>query len=614
MEPPRGPSLPRPFGEYTLIRELGRGAMGVVFEAVHRSLGRKVALKVLRTGFDTDDVARQRFKREARSCAQVRHDHIVEVYDAGEVEGQPFYSMALLEGRSLHDVARSADAPSPRELAAGIADIADALDALHRAGIVHRDVKPSNIMVAPGGPMVLADFGLARASSERLTATGQALGTPLYMSPEQVMGRTSEVDGRSDVYGLGATLYEALTGHALFESDEVVGILRMILKERPVPPSQVRPGIDRALERVVLKAVEKRKEDRYQSAGAMRDDLRAYAAGGEVVGRPVSSVRHGIRIAVPWWPAAAAAVVVAAAGAWAWTHRSATLSVTSHPPAALTVDGDAHGTTPFDGPVPPGEHRLALRSEGFRDLVKVVRLDPGAEFSFEPSLVPLDPEDPKALAALAREFDVAMVDVEPAGRTRGDGGVSTALPLLPRGLVRPEDLTEWSVETGPEFDGAGGRLEFASGGKTIATLPFQPATTGVSTGPLPAEAAAAFQSGAEVEWGWHPAKGKPVTTVIRPAPKDIDAKIAHIDRRFADQPLVRCHLVAQCYLNAGLDVAAYREAAAFVSEHRASERGWAVMVQALREMGLEKSELFAHAREGLASVPAAERGRAVRNR
>jgi hypothetical protein len=614
LQPPPPASLPRAFGEYTLLRELGRGAMGIVFEATHRTLGRQVALKVLRTGFDTDDVARQRFRREARSAAHLRHDNIVEIYDAGEIEGQPYYAMALLRGRSLHDLAQAGEAPNAQDLARGIADIADALDTLHRAGIVHRDVKPSNIMVHPSGRMVLADFGLARMATEKLTATGQALGTPLYMSPEQVMGRTTEVDGRADVYALGATLYEVVTGRPIFEANETVAILRMILKERPVAPSAVCPGVDPELENVILKAVEKRKEDRYQSAAEMRDDLRAYAEGGRVVGRPVSRAEHGARLVARRWPAIAAAVLVLATAGYAWTHRSSALSVRSYPAALALVDGEERGRTPVDLSLSPGEHRLVLRETGFRELDRTLRLDAGGRTSLEPMLAPEDPDDPKTLAALAREFEVAMVDTaEPAGRTRGADGVTIALPLLPRGDVRAADVATWTVEVGPEFE-TGGRLEFRAGGKVLSSEPFEPATIGVASGPIPAAVTKAIGEGAEVEWGFHPAKGAAVVAKIRASKADVDRKLERIERACGDADDLRRRLDAECLLAARLYASAYAQAAENVAKQPDSARGWVVMVEALRRMDLEKSDLYAKAAEGLAAAPKPQPVRNGRNR
>ena len=583
-------------GKYEIRGELGRGAMGVVYEAMQRGLERKVALKVLRTGFDTDDVARERFRREARAAAHIRHPSIVEIYDAGETDGQPYYSMAPIDGRPLQDLAKAGELPPPRELARLLADVADALDVLHKEGIVHRDVKPSNILLAKSGRMVLADFGLARTAAERLTTTGQALGTPLYMSPEQVMGRTEEVDGRSDVYGLGATMYEVFTGRPLFQANEPVAILRMILKERPARPSEAKPDIDRDLENVILKAVEKLKDDRYPTAGALRDDLLAYAAGGEVAGRPVSSVQHGLRGAARWWPAGVAAVVLAAAGAYAWNSRAATFSVHSYPAAHALVDGKDVGRTPFELSLPAGTHELVLRAEGFRELTREISLTAGGALAIEPVLAPKDAEDPKALAALAAEFQVALADYDPG--TQRAAGQFTALPLLPRGDVRATDAAQWAMEAGALLD-AGGRVEFRSGGRVLATAPFDPAKTGVVTGAMPKAVVDVFVKGGEIEWGYVPAEGEAVLTTCKPARAGADAKVGRVNRMLAQHPGACRPIAVQCLIESGLHAEAYREAMTHVAERAGSVRGWAMACEALRRMRLEDSELYAKARAGL---------------
>ena len=283
---PDAAGLPRRFGPYTLVRELGRGGMGVVFEATDRVLGRRVALKLLADG--CDDEGRERFRREARATAQVRHPNIVEVYARGVIARRPYYAMALIPGRSLDAMARAGTLPRPRELAGRLAEVADALDVLHRAGVVHRDVKPSNIIVERSGRLVLADFGLARFGDAKLTASGHVFGTPAYMSPEQVDGAPENVDGRTDVYSLGASLYELIAGRPMFLAHEPGGMLRAIREDAPPRLRDRVPDVDGALEAIVLRAVEKRKEDRFESAGDLRDALLAYAAGEPVDGRPVS--------------------------------------------------------------------------------------------------------------------------------------------------------------------------------------------------------------------------------------------------------------------------------------------------------------------------------------
>ena len=182
-----GAPFPRPFGSYTLVRELGRGSMGVVYEAVHRPLGRKVALKILRTEFDTLSLLLERFRREAQACAQVRHECVIEIYEAGDVDGRPYFTMPILPGRTLAQRIQTGDLPEPVVLCRGLAGVADGLAALHTAGIVHRDVKPGNILVDDDGRMILADLGLARsAASQSITQTGQAPGTPSRSSASRI--------------------------------------------------------------------------------------------------------------------------------------------------------------------------------------------------------------------------------------------------------------------------------------------------------------------------------------------------------------------------------------------------------------------------------------------
>ncbi len=288
--------LPRAFGPYSLERELGRGSSGVVYEAKDTRTDDCVALKVMRAGFDTDPHARERFLREARACQQVNHLNVVDIHAAGEIEARPYYAMTLIRGESLSAMVRRGARVEPRRLCRGLAGVAAALAAMHERGIVHRDVKPSNIIVEKAGRMVLADFGLARMDiASTLTRTGSSLGTPLYMSPEQMMSKREEVDGRSDVYGLGAALYEALTGRPPFEADDYRTLVPKIITERPTSPSKLDEAIPRSCSRIVLKCLEKDPRDRYVDAKEVHDDLMAFVDGRPVRGRPVTPLKRGLR-------------------------------------------------------------------------------------------------------------------------------------------------------------------------------------------------------------------------------------------------------------------------------------------------------------------------------
>ncbi len=304
---PHDGSVPPVVGErYEITGELGRGGMGAVYLARDRRLDREVALKVLflHKGMDADEV--RRFHQEARAAAALRHPAIVHVHDVGEIDGKPYYTMERVEGHDLaEEIARAA--LSPRESAEIAFQVAEALDHAHARGVLHRDVKPRNVLIerAPGGLRArLADFGLAklvehevsmpaaqaRGSSLRtLTRTGELVGTPAYMSPEQVRGEA--VDARSDVYSLGATLYEMLTGVDPFHNAPTLSdLLARIRDQDPTPPRQRVPDLDPDLETICLTCLQKDPRLRYASAPALGEDLRRYLAGEPIAARPTGSL------------------------------------------------------------------------------------------------------------------------------------------------------------------------------------------------------------------------------------------------------------------------------------------------------------------------------------
>ena len=256
-------------GRYKLEKELGRGGMGVVYLAHDTQLDRPVALKFLGDFIDHSDEFRQRFTREARTAARIAHPNIISIYDINSSRGKAYIAMEYVEGGSLYRYIRTKGKLSPRETANIFVQVCSALAAIHEAGIVHRDIKPDNILIAKGGLVKITDFGLAKAEDVRLTRTGALMGTPSYMAPEQVLGK--ETDPRSDIYSLGLVLHECLTGKTVFTGEDV---LEKQLNETPKPPSAFTDGIPEALDRIVMNCVAKKPEARYQTARALMDDLR----------------------------------------------------------------------------------------------------------------------------------------------------------------------------------------------------------------------------------------------------------------------------------------------------------------------------------------------------
>lgn len=275
---------PSQIGPYKILRIIGRGGMGTVYRSqvvvsCEVPIGQEVALKLLR---ETDEKERKRFAREASYLQALRHPNIVRVLDNGEYEGQPYLVMQLIEGRHADDLLVSGKPQDQQQMADLTIQALDALHTAHLQGILHRDIKPGNIMLTPAGQVKLVDFGLAQymdAGESHLTATGAVVGTPAYMSPEQASGRREEVGRRSDIYSMGACLYELLTGQQPFTADNSVALLRRIIEEPLVPPSRLRPDLHHDLETIVLKAMAKDWRDRYATAEAMAADLRRFRLG-----------------------------------------------------------------------------------------------------------------------------------------------------------------------------------------------------------------------------------------------------------------------------------------------------------------------------------------------
>jgi tetratricopeptide (TPR) repeat protein/serine/threonine protein kinase len=341
---------PRRLGEFRILREIGRGGMGVVYEAEQTPMGRKVALKVLYPAITSSARAVRRFQREARAAGRVHHTNLVPVYGMGEENGVWYYAMELVHGRTLaqvvDDLRRLRGRPSEEGTPAGttgslgtatgsqefyeqvarmFAGVAEALEAAHQAGIVHRDIKPSNLILDADGNLKVMDFGLARMQGEgpSVTIAGDLLGTPAYMSPEQAGADAERLDARTDVYSLGATLYEVLTLRPPFRGKDARETCAQILARDPAPPRRFEPRIPGDLETIAMKALEKERERRYQGAGEMARDLRLFAEGATIHARrigPVGRLWRKVRRHRSTAVLVAAVVVLAAGGAVIWVR------------------------------------------------------------------------------------------------------------------------------------------------------------------------------------------------------------------------------------------------------------------------------------------------------
>jgi eukaryotic-like serine/threonine-protein kinase len=400
-------------GDFRIVREVGRGGMGVVYEAEQVSLGRRVALKVLPFAAAIDPKQRQRFQIEAQAAAQLQHPHIVPIFGVGCDQGIHYYAMQFVEGRSLAAILEElrttkgtpGDAPTGvftsgepeptgslpptavgpvqqdrafcRYVARLGAEAADALDHAHGLGILHRDIKPANLLIDPAGSLWITDFGLARLPSDlSLTHTGDMVGTLRYMSPEQALARRGVVDQRTDVYALGATLYELLTLRPAHDGRDHQELLRQIALDEPIQPRRLNPGVPRDLETIVLKAMAKDPSSRYPTAQELALDLRRFGDDRPILARRPGLLERSLRWALRHRElvATAAAIVVLAtmigtAATWAQARKTETVTTILHnyinqtyPLVDLnTVDAMGQATKSLSGPVDEPTREGALQ-------------------------------------------------------------------------------------------------------------------------------------------------------------------------------------------------------------------------------------------------------------
>lgn len=324
----RKDGTPMNFGPYEIIEKLGAGGMGIVYRARHTQLNRTVALKMTLLGHLAGDDNVQRFLMEASAVASLDHPNIVPVYEIGEQDGQHFFSMKLIEGSSLAD--RIPDLQrKPREIARLMILVARAIHYAHQHGLLHRDLKPVNILVDGQGQPYVTDFGLAMRleGDKKLTQTGFTIGTPNYMSPEQAMGDKKRLTTASDVYGLGAVMYEMMTGRPPIDGHSPAEILANVLERDPVRPSKTNLGVDIDLETICLKALDKSPEKRYRSAEGLAADLELWLEGVPIHARRVTTFERTIKWARRhrWLAAligtAAAALIFILVGSVLFTSR-----------------------------------------------------------------------------------------------------------------------------------------------------------------------------------------------------------------------------------------------------------------------------------------------------
>lgn len=397
------------YGRYQIVKELGKGSMGVVYQAHDPQIDRLVALKVLREDRVGGEDFVLRFLKEAKAIGRLSHPNIVTVYDVGRDHGTIYIAMEYLEGKPFNDVIRNGQMSLEQNVDIGL-QVSRTLNYAHSKGIVHRDIKPSNIIFSADGQVKLTDFGIARIedpNAAQQTQAGDILGTPTYMSPEQVIGKS--VDGRSDLYSLGVFLYELTVGRRPFLGNNIAAIFRAITHDTPIAPSQIDPSIPKALSDLIIKAVSKNPDERFQTGAEMCDALKTCLESKELIEPPQEKTR-GRRMPGGLFLIIGIMLISILVGVFYFTGPNSdqtksipepkevvsqpeytVLNVTSSPTGAqVYLDNSFNGQTPLNLKIPLGKYEVRLSLPDYYEWEAQLQLNEVGETPLFVRLTPMD--------------------------------------------------------------------------------------------------------------------------------------------------------------------------------------------------------------------------------